>query len=206
MKYLLLLILGLYMRIPAPAQQDLAEQLRDRYAIKNGFEATITIRIEVPGITAPLKTIEVNYKKGKSPKIKGAGLILLPKKGFVDQFSELLTPRVQWIHLETGGDFQSFKLVELDPSSDWITADIKVNMKELRIEDVDLATRESGSFQIHHVYGSGKYPDRSEISFDTDKFSIPLKILGKSDSSAKKSSTGKVKGKIIVEFIRLNVF
>ena len=206
MKVIILFFLGLFINIPTPAQTDLAEQLSERYMIKKGFEAVVNIRIDIPGITAPPKTIQVYYEKGKSPKIKGAGLILLPKKGFVEQFTELLTVPVQWIPLETHGEFQTFKLVSLTPSCDWITADLKVNMTERRIEEVNLTTRESGSFLIKYFYGKGNYPERSEISFSTDKFSIPLKFLGKSDFSTIKDPKGKVQGKIILEFSRFVVF
>jgi hypothetical protein len=206
MKFTTILILLLLLRIPAVAQPDLAEQLRTRYAIKTGFEAVVIIRIDVPGITASPKTVEISYSKGKSPKIKGAGLILLPKKGLVGQFNELLTTPVQWIPLGTSGDIQSFKLVSLDPDCDWITADIKVNTKEIRIDEINLTTRDAGAFLITHFYGNSKYPDRSEISFATDKFSLPLKFMGKSDFSKARDSGGKVTGKITLEFTRLNFY
>ncbi len=205
MRYTILLLFGLLSAIPAQ-NQDIAEQLRKRYEIVKGFDATVRITLDIPGITAAPKTVEVHYEKGKKPKIKGAGLILMPKKGFADQFSELLNGQSQWIYLETKGDTRTFKVVSLDPASDWITADLKVNMKETRIDEVNLATRESGSFLINHFYGSGNYPDRTVISFSTDKFSIPLKFLGKSDISGVKDANGRVSGRIILEFESFRVF
>jgi len=188
------------------AQPDLAKDLIKRYEIKNGFKAVVDITIDVPGIIAPQKTIEVYSQKGKAPKIKGEGLILLPKKGFVEQFSDLLTIPVHWILLENKGNFQVYKLVSLDPKSDWVTADLKIYTKDLRIDEINLTTRESGVFQINHFYGKGKYPVRTEISFVTDKFSLPLKFLGKSDNSAPKTTDGKVKGKITLVFTKFEVF
>ncbi|MFZ4548444.1 MAG: hypothetical protein ACOYN4_13445, partial [Bacteroidales bacterium] len=103
-------------------------------------------------------------------------------------------------------NFQFYKLVSLDPKSDWVTADIKIYTLDLRIEEINLTTRESGVFLINHFYGKGKYPVRTEISFVTDKFSIPLKFMGKADVSKAKETDGKVKGKIILSFTKLEVF
>lgn len=178
----------------------------NRYEIKNGFKAVVDITIDVPGIIAPPKTIEIYSVKGKAPKIKGAGLILLPKKGFVEQFSDLLTIQVHWIYLEEKGNYQFYKLVSLDPKSDWVTADIKIYTRDPRIEEINLTTRESGVFLISHFYGKGKYPYRSEISFVTDKFSIPLKFMGKTDVTDVKTTDGKVNGKIILVFTKFEVF
>lgn len=205
MKYTLILLLGFVSAISSQSQ-EIAEQLRQRYRIDRGFDATVIIRVDVPGITASPKTVEVHYEKGKKLKIKGAGLILMPKKGFADQFSELLNAKTQWIHLETIGDIQTFKVVSLDPGSDWITADLKVNMKVMRIDEINLATRESGSFLISHFYGIGNYPDRTEIGFSTDKFSIPLKVLGKFETSGMKDANGRVSGRIILEFKKFTAF
>jgi len=206
MKYLLILLICIGLGVGSNAQPELAKQLMKRYEIKNGFKAVVDITIDVPGIIAPPKTIEIISEKGKTPKIKGAGLILLPKKGFVEQFSDLLNVPVHWIHLEDKGNYQFYKLVSLDPKSDWVTADIKIYTKDLRIDEINLTTRESGVFLINHFYGKGKYPDRTEISFVTDKFSIPLKFLGKTDASKVKETDGKVKGKIILTFTKLEVF
>ena len=206
MKKVSLILLLLVLSRLAHAQPAIAEQLRNRYAVKNGIEATVSIKLDIPGITAPVKTVEVYLENGKSPKIRGAGLIILPRRGMIDNFSELLSAQVQWIQLSTPGDIQVFKVVSLDPDSDWITADLKVNVKEARIEETDLVTRESGTFLMLHTYGKGNFPDRSEITFSTDKLPIPLKFLGKSDRSGIRESGGKVKGKITLDFTHFRVF
>lgn len=206
MKYLTLLLIVLCWGINSNAQPDISKQLKARYEIKNGFRAVVDITIDVPGIIAPPKTIEIYSQKGKLPKIKGEGLILLPKKGFVEQFSELLEIPVHWILLENRGNYQIYKLVSLDPKSDWVTADIKIYTKDLRIDEINLTTRESGVFIINHFYDKGKYPVRTEINFATDKFSIPLKFMGKSNVSEARETNGKVNGKIILTFTKFEVF
>ncbi len=70
-KYLLLLFAGFTAMLSVQAQPEILEQLQERYALPNGFSATITLHLEVPGIQAPDKTIEVKSENGKAPKIKG---------------------------------------------------------------------------------------------------------------------------------------
>ncbi len=206
MKYAVIAILMSLFSAVCTAQPIYLKQLQERYKIQNGFKSTVNIQIDVPGIIAPTKTIEIYAENGKAPKIKGDGIILLPKKGFVLQFSELLTIPVHWIYIDSKGDFDYYKLVSLDPKSDWVTSDIKIKVSEYRIEELNLATRDAGGLLISHRYEKGNYPVRSEISFETDRFNIPLKFMGKSDFSEVKDSNGKVSGKIILDFENFEVF
>lgn len=188
------------------AQPAYLKQLEERYQIENGFKSTVNINIDVPGIIAPRKVVTIYAENGKKPKIKGKGLILFPKKGFVGQFADILKIPVHWIFLDTKSDFDYYKLVSLDPKSDWVTADVKLKISEPRIEEINITTRETGEFFIIHSYKKASYPVRSEINFVTDRLNIPLKFMGKSDFSSVKDSTGKVSGKIILEFEEFEVF
>jgi len=206
MKYTIIVIIISLFAGSVKAQPIYLKQLQDRYFIQNGFKTTVNIQIEVPGIVAPQKTISIYAVNGKAPKIKGEGLILLPKKGFVMQFTELLSIPVHWIYMDSKGDYDYYKLVSLDPKSDWVTSDIKIKVSEFRIEEINLATRNTGGFLISHSYEKGNYPVRSEISFETDRFNIPLKFMGKSDFSGVKDTNGKVSGKVILDFTDFETF
>ena len=206
MRHAILVIVISFFVVSVKAQPIYLKQLQDRYQILNGFKTTVNIQIDVPGIVAPQKTISIYAENGKVPKIKGEGLILLPKKGFVMQFTELLTIPVHWIYIDSKEDFDYYKLVSLDPKSDWVTADIKIKVSEHRIEEINLATRDAGAFLIIHSYEKGNYPVRSEIRFETDRFNIPLKFMGKSDFSGVKETNGKVTGKVILEFTDFEKF
>ena len=188
------------------AQPSYLNQVIERYQIPNGFKSTVQVRIDIPGLIAPPKTIEIYAEKGKKPKIKGDGLILLPKKGFVEQFNDLLTSPGHWILLNSSGEYENFKLVSLDPKSEWITADIKFFKPDPRIEELNLTTRDTGEYLIKYSYNETSYPVKSEISFETDRLNIPLKFMGKSDLSEIKDSNGKVGGKIYVVFENFEVF
>src|SRR3970282_1048989 len=130
------------------AQTELADNLKKKYDIKRGFETLVNISIDVPGLTIPPKDISIFYEKGKKPQIKGKGILLLPKKGFFNQFSDLLNVPAHWILLEEKGDLKLYKLVSLDPKSDWVTADLKISKANLRIDEINLTTKESGVYLI----------------------------------------------------------
>ena len=63
MKTLLLFIPGLILTIAVSGQTDLSVKLTDRYSMKNGLEVKIKIRIDVPGITVPQKSVQITYEK-----------------------------------------------------------------------------------------------------------------------------------------------
>jgi hypothetical protein len=200
MKQLLLFLTLVFSCFGVKAQSELAANLKNKYAINRGFETMVNITIDVPGLTIPPKDISVFYEKGKKPQIKGKGILLLPKKGFLNQFSELLNVEAHWILLEEKGDVLRYKLVSLDPKSDWVTADLKISKSNLRIDEINLTTKEAGVFLIKHSYGKAIFPTATEISFLTNKFNIPLKFLGKSSIKNIKDKEGKVKGKIFLLF------
>lgn len=205
MKHFILIFFFLFQCFGVNAQTELADNLKKKYTINRGFETMVNISIDVPGLTIPPKDISVFYEKGKKPQIKGKGILLLPKKGFLNQFSDLLNVPAHWILLEEKGDIGFYKLVSLDPKSDWVTADLKISKSNLRIDEINLTTKESGVYLIKHSYGKGVFPTATEISFLTNRFNIPLKFLGKSNIKNIKDKDGKVKGKIFLRFTNFRV-
>jgi hypothetical protein len=200
MRHFILITILLLNCFGVKAQTELADNLKKKYTINRGFQTMVNISIDVPGLTIPPKDISVVYEKGKKPQIKGKGILLLPKKGFLNQFSDLLDVQAHWILMEEKGDLLGYKLVSLEPKSDWVTADLKISKANLRIDEINLTTRESGVYLIKHSYGKGVFPTATEISFLTNRFNIPLKFLGKSNIKNIKDKDGKVKGKIVLKF------
>jgi hypothetical protein len=205
MRHFILIILFIFNGFCLKAQTELADNLKKKYTLNRGFETMVNISIDVPGLTIPPKDISVFYEKGKKPQIKGKGILLLPKKGFFNQFSDLLEVQAHWILLEEKEDLVIYKLVSLDPKSDWVTADLKISIASLHIDEINLTTKESGVYLIKHSYAKGVFPTATEISFLTNKFNIPLKFLGKSNIKNVKDKDGKVKGKIILKFTNFKV-
>ena len=200
MRYILFIAILFCNSFYAKAQTQLVEKLKERYNIKNGYETMVNISIDVPGLTVPPKDLGIKCEKGKKPQIKGKGILLIPKKGLTNQFSELLSNQAHWIFLSENGGFVNYKLVSMDSKSDWVTADIKILKEQSRIDEVNLITKDSGEYLIKHSYASGNYPSETEISFWTSRLNIPLKFLGKSSVDKVKDKDGKIKGKIFLKF------
>ena len=200
MRYILLLSIIFCSSFYAKAQTQLIEKLKERYDIKNGYETLVNINIDVPGLIVPPKDLSIKCEKGKKPQIKGKGILLIPKKGLTNQFSELLSSQAHWIFLSENGGFVNYKLVSMDLKSDWVTADIKILKEQSRIDEINLITKDSGEYLIKHSYASGNFPSGTEISFWTSKLNIPLKFMGKSSINKVKDKDGKIKGKILLKF------
>lgn len=200
MRYILFIAILFCNSFYAKAQTQLIEKLKDRYDIKNGYETLVNINIDVPGLIVPPKDLSIKCEKGKKPQIKGKGILLIPKKGLTNQFSELLSSQAHWIFLSENGGFVNYKLVSMDPKSDWVTADIKILKEHSRIDEINLITKDSGEYLIKHIYTTGNFPSGTEISFWTSKLNIPLKFMGKSSLNKVKDKDGKIKGKILLKF------
>jgi hypothetical protein len=205
MKHFILIFLFLFQCFGVKAQTEIADNLKKKYTLNRGFESMINISIDVPGLIIPPKDVSVIYEKGKKPQIKGKGILLLPKKGFFNQFSDLLEVQAHWILLEEKEDLLLYKLVSLDPKSDWVIADLKISKASLHIDEINITTKESGVYLIKHSYGKGVFPTATEISFLTNKFNMPLKFLGKSNIKNIKDKGGKVKGKIVLKFTNFRI-
>lgn len=200
MRHILLIAIIFCGSFYASAQTELIGKLKERYDIKNGYQTMVNISIDVPGLTVPPKDVSIKYEKGKKVLIKGKGILLIPKKGLTNQFSELLSIQAHWIFLSENGGFVNYKLVSMNPKSDWVTADIKILKEQSRIDEINLITKDSGEYLIKHSYTSGNYPSTTEISFWTSRLNIPLKFLGKSSLNKVKDKDGKIKGKIFLKF------
>ncbi|HEU4788984.1 MAG TPA: hypothetical protein VFS71_04805 [Flavobacterium sp.] len=200
MRHILLIVIILCSSFYAKAQTELMEKLKERYDIKNGYQTMVNMTIDVPGLTVPQKDLSIKYEKGKKVQIRGKGILLIPKKGLVNQFSELLSIQAHWIFLSENGSVVNYKLVSMDPKSDWVTADIKILKEQSRIDEINLITKDSGEYLIKHTYASGNFPSATKISFWTNRLNIPLKFLGKSSLNKVKDKDGKIKGEILLKF------
>lgn len=180
-------------------QDPLIEDVKAYYNIGNGLQCTASIHIDVPGMIIPDKTIFIEMVPGKKPKIKGAGLVFLPKKGLTNQFDELLAQEAHIINMGNSGDTSVLKLVAIDPKSDWVTADVYIMRELKRIEKTVIQSRENGEYTIVHDYGGDHFPQKSTISFLTEQFKLPLQLMNRA-KKADVEQDGPVVGKIILSY------
>ena len=199
--FLCVLLFGL----PVLAQGDEhIEALIRQYGEERSLKCEILVQVDVEGMQIPDKRIYVEFEKDQKPKVKGEGLSLLPKKGTVDQFRQLLTSPMQAIFLSRKGGNMIYKLVALDPESDWITADIIFDEERHLIYESTVSTKKFGTFHALHSYDGRIYPSRSVVTFDVKRFSLPLKFIGREHAVEDKGSDREnVQGRVTMEYTYL---
>jgi len=178
----LLIAITCFLSLPLFGQQIVDENIQnliDTYTNEAQLTCEITVNIQVEGMQIPEKTIFVDFEEGKTPKIEGKGLALLPKKGTINQFQELLNTDLQAIPMGERNGNLVYKLVALDEASDWVTADVTFDKETYHIYEAFVNTRKYGTFKAVHKYDKGKYPTESIITFNVKKFKLPLKFIGR---------------------------
>ena len=168
--------------------QELPEVLRralENDTVYNKLSCKLKIELDVPGLHMPDKEIDLVLEKGKKPKIKSKGLILLPKRGLIGQYRDFFTSPSQAIPLESVGDTVSFKLVSLDNKTDWVTIDFKLTEKDAKVHSQIISTRKNGVYEISHQYNAENnvFPSLSVIEFEAMPIKLPLKFIGKSSET-----------------------
>jgi hypothetical protein len=205
MRFLFVLGLLWFVQIPLQAQHDpYIASLVQQYSDSLEINCDVYIEIDVEGITVPPKTVNLRFENGE-PQISGQGIALLPKKGIVNQFNDLLNEEFQAIYLSKRGSNRIYKLVSLDDTSDWITADIEFDENKLLVTAATINTRKFGSFRLINSYENFKYPSKTEINFNLKKFKLPIKFLGRADATyAGKGEPEITEGKVYLSYTYLD--
>ncbi|MDP5081943.1 MAG: hypothetical protein NWP87_04740 [Winogradskyella sp.] len=163
------------------------ERLKKQYENRLNLNCDVVINVDVEGIIIPKKTINLRFVNNE-PIISGEGISLLPKKGIINQFNELLASPFQAIFLSKRKNNRIYKLVSLDEKSDWITADIEFDEQSLLVFKATVNTRKFGAFNIHNSYAESDYPSETRINFNIKKFKLPLKFIGRTNTSVDSSN------------------
>jgi len=184
-----------------PMLDENIQNLIATYSNETQIKSEITVTIQVEGMQIPTKTVRVDFEEGKKPKIKGDGLALLPKKGMLNQFQELLSTPMQAIPLGEQNGNLIYKLVSLDEKSQWVTADVIFNKDNYQIYEAFVNTRKHGALKAIHSYKDGKYPTESIITFNVKKFKVPLRFIGRQNKLVDISETDEqTEGKILLQY------
>lgn len=200
-----ILLFGLNAFQSAYAQElpDVLKRVLQADTSYNKLTCKLNIKLDVPGLNMPDKEIYLELEKGKKPKIKSKGLILIPKKGLVGQYRDMLNLPSQAILIESKGDTTVYKVVSLDNKSDWVTIDFKVTETDAKVHSQIVSTRKNGVYEITHFYEKSQpvFPVNSIIEFEAMPVKLPLKFIGKSsDSGQLFKGDGPVSGKVYLHY------
>ena len=183
---------------------DPIETLKARYAESLQLKCSVRVHIAVEGMQIPDKEIYLEYQKGQKPIVRGKGLTLLPKKGGLRQFQTLFSGNIQQIALPSEDGLLRYKLVALDPKSDWITADLWLAPGSYQILRTEVSTKSHGSFSTENSYEEAELPVETIISFEVKAFKLPLKFIGGSQSEFKKQKLEEGQmGKVVLRYAYL---
>lgn len=201
MRYIIISLLMLFfLQLIAQPGDDHIMKLRQEQSKYESFKCTIDIHVEVPDVDIPDKQISVVLEEGKKPKIKSKGLLILPKKGLIGQFNEMIKGQYQAIKLYDKADTLVYKIVSLDKKADWVTVDVHFLKSHYQIYKMDISTYEFGEFMVYHHYGVNNILSSTEIQFETSANKLPLKFLGRSHKKTSKNTTGNPNGVIYLRY------
>ena len=186
------------------AEDEHILRLKEKYDTEIDLKCEIRIQVDVEGLVIPEKEVYVEFAKDRKVVVRGKGLSLIPKRGTVEQFRNLLSTPMQAIFLSKRGSNMVYKLVALDPASDWITADIIFDPDQDLIYESGGNTRKHGTFTTLNEYDGQDYPSRTEVTFEVKKFKLPLKFIGGEQSTESMKGIDKeVVGKVILNYTYL---
>ena len=201
MRYIIIGVLTLFfLKLMAQPADDHLTKLRQEQSKYESFKCTIDIHVEVTDVDIPDKQIYIVLEKGQKPKIQSKGLLILPKKGLIGQFNEIIKGEYQAIKLYEKSDTLVYKIVSLDKKADWVTADIHFLKHNYQIYRMDISTYEFGEFLIYYHYDINNILNSTEIEFETSSNKIPLKFLGRSQKKTSKNTSGNSKGVIYLKY------
>jgi hypothetical protein len=187
------------------AQEDeLIKQVKAAYETTS-MQCSVQVHVDVPGLKMPDKKIFIRFEQNKAPIIKGDGMMLVPKKGLIGQFNEIFAAKSQILFLGNKSDTALYKVVSLDPESDWVTADLKIYRPDKRIYFMDVFTKEYGSFKVRHTYGNLMLPQKSIVTFEAEAFKLPLKFMGRGTDDIPTDENGKVKGTVALTYSEIQL-
>jgi hypothetical protein len=196
----ILIALLLFSTVLAAQPDPLLEAVKANYR-NSGVQCSVDVHIEVPGLKMPDKQLFIKFAPGSKPVIKGEGMLLIPKKGLLGQFNEVLEEESQVIFLGNQGDTALYKIVSLSSESDWVTADVKIYRPDKRIYYMDIFTKEYGSFKVRHRYAETVMPSISVITFEAEAFKLPVKFLGRGNAEdLPTDEDGKVRGRVTLQY------
>jgi len=197
MKYFLVVVLGLMgAAVRAQAPDVLLQKVRARLDQVNDYQATGTMKTNVPFLKVPEAQVTVYFKRPDRLKIRNdKGISLVPRGAVTISLNNLL--RGAYTVLDAGVDtaggrtVRVIKLLPKDDNADLVLSTLYIDEPRLLIVRARTTTRENGTYEVEMSYGKyGAYalPDRVVFTFNTKDYKLPKGLTFDSDDGAKKNA------------------
>jgi hypothetical protein len=177
------------------------------------YRADIEVEVEVDFINMPVKHATVYYKKPDKIKFKSDEFIMLPKRGLGDRVTQILDEPFTAIYL--GEEYISeepchvVRIVPMGKNPKVILATWWIDRGAHRLARSTTNTKDQGSFTIDFKYENDTFPLPSEMifSFEIEKFSLPLKFIGKTQGMEfdKRKMEEVNEGKVFIRFSNYSI-
>ena len=202
--FAILLFSGIILRAQEPDPYAIIDSVSNRLGKINDYQADIEIEVDVDFIRMPVKHARIFYKKPDIIKFESDEFIMLPKRGFDKQVTDILNEPYSAIYLGreelNGRQHDMIRIVPLGKRPDVILATWWIDPEKFLIARNESTMKKEGNFTVEFIYGDPgiSLPTEMIFTIEIEKFSLPLKFIGKSEGldidreKMKGSNTGKV--------------
>jgi hypothetical protein len=220
MKVFCLIFISLFVKMENICAQDpeaLMKMIKLRLEKINDYEASASLKTQIPFLKVPDAMVKIYYKKPDMIKIKNEnGISLVPKETVSISLYSLVNSPYQ--ALDGGNDtdqdlpIRIIKLLPTDEKSDLVLATLYIDTRQMNVLKAKITTRENGTDEVELHYGKFRgsgLPDKIEFSFNTQDFKLPKGVtFDYDDGSSKKKEPEKNKnqrGKIEITYLNYSV-
>lgn len=205
-----LILHALFIMAPGTARgQDpdpgtIIDSVRQKIERIMDYQADIEIEVDVEFIRMPVKHATIYYKQPDRVRFESDEFLMLPKRGFDKQVTDILDEPYSAIYLGRemleGKENHLLRIVPLGKKPEVVLATWWIDTENYLITRNESTLRKGGNFTVDFIYGDPGIPLPTQMTFsiEVEKFSIPLKFIGKAEGmeidrdKMKEDSRGKV--------------
>lgn len=168
-----------------------------------GFSANVSLALDVDFIRMPEKFARMEYKAPDSFDFDSEDFIVIPKRGLDFSFAQVFetdySALLQGIESVNGHDCHVVKVIPKGRSRLAI-ATLLIDAQSYQTRRAELVSKNHGAYVMAMDYDQKELslPTILEISFEMEKFNLPLRYLGKNATidkdkmKAQETKTGKI--------------
>ncbi len=185
---------------------SLVEVLLHRADQIQTFRADVDIEVDVDFVRIPVKRGRVFYKAPDKFRFRATGFVLMPRKGLDFSIHQKLRNDHAAIYVGQDENNHIIKVVPLAENADYMIATMWVDLKHVRINKIEVTSREEGSYKMFLTYGDLPYdlPIGTRLEFEINQIDIPIKFIGTLKVDHNKAD-GRSKGSVSLTYSNFRV-
>ncbi len=191
----------------------LVKMIRTKLEKINDYEASASLKTQIPFLKVPDAIVKIYYKKPDKIKIKNEnGISLVPKETESISMYSLVISNYQ--ALDAGSDkiqgipVRIIKLLPTDENGELVLATLYIDTRRMLVLKVKTTTRENGTNEVELFYGKfidSGLPDKIIFSFNTQDYKLPKGVTFDYDDGSVKKKEAEIsqnqRGKIEITYL-----